>query len=70
MKGGGKGMPTINPYGGNATIRPQSGAHPLSFNDFIQKTNHNATAPNKLPTKPSGTLLLGNANAPIIKPEF
>jgi len=35
VKGGGKGMPTINPYGGNATIRPQSGAHPLSFNDFI-----------------------------------
>ena len=73
VKGGGKGVPTVNPYGGGSiSIRPQS--QPLSFNDFASKQNASSTAPTKL-TIPKNKItpappLLGNMNAPIIKPEY
>jgi len=50
VKGGGKGAPTVNPYGSKmgatVAIKPQS--TPISFNDFISSkkgTDKNTTMP-------------------------
>ncbi len=76
VRGGGKGMPTSNPYSQanlakTVAIKPQ--AQPLSFEDFKQKQEPgNSKAPAK-PQKANNKVLpmtLGNSAAPIIKPEF
>jgi hypothetical protein len=69
VKGGGKGMPAANPYGGGTiAIRPTPANQAVSFSDFKnniqgpQKSQRNKVAPT--------TLLLGNSSAPLVKPEF
>ena len=63
VKGGGKGI--VNPYG-------SAQKQPLNFQDFVQKQSaivgpkqHNKA---NIGTQPP--IMLGNMNAPIIKPEY
>jgi hypothetical protein len=46
VKGGGKGAPTVNPYGSgfSSTVAIKPASQPLSFGDFMSKTSQQSSS--------------------------
>eukprot|EP00347_Sterkiella_histriomuscorum_P003556 403363838 len=78
VKGGGKGqVPSVNPYSTQMASSSKQMSQPLGFNEFMTR-QHSSAAPNggSFKTGSKGNFahltnppVLGNMNAPIIKPE-